>query len=133
MGRQKGGTACGVQAESEEIMMTRNGKIYLGTIITAAIILTLILIMAVPASADNKEDDIPTVEKVMDIDGTKSVLFYCNETGSYLIYSKKSGNWVELQSDEGEWEYLERPVGDENSPIVIYGKSVKGVSRNEAE
>lgn len=47
----------------------------------------------VKAQAIEKES--PIIEKIENIEGTKSDLYYCNATDAYLIYSKKDG-WIEL-------------------------------------
>lgn len=72
---------------------------------------------------DQNEAD---VEKVSDIAGTKSALYYCTTTDHYLIYSKKSGNWLEL-SDEGEILEL-RPA---DAPIPEPSASINGIEADK--
>ncbi len=105
-------------------MLTRNGKIYLGTILALSVILTIIMIMSmvVTASADPKLEDGPAVERIENIEGTKSELFYCNETGTYLIYSRKGGTWYELRGDDDGYEEL--PIYIDDSGQSSSGKTV---------
>lgn len=61
----------------------------------------LAVVLNCTVKAQASENELPIVEKVESISGTKSDLYYCNATDTYLIYSKKHG-WVELtQSESG--------------------------------
>jgi hypothetical protein len=84
-------------------------KYYLGFLI----VLCLFMSIVVCKLAHAEDIDEPILEKVESIDGTKSMLYYCNDTGSYVIYSKKSGGWYELSDGEG-WTLLqEEPTEEE--------------------
>lgn len=116
-------------------------KYYLGFLI----VLCLFMSIVVCKLAHAEDIDKPILEKVESIDGTKSVLYYCNDTGAYVIYSKKSGGWYELSDGEGwtplqelpedptEEEPTEEPTEEEPTeddpifvnPIVDGAKGVK--------
>jgi hypothetical protein len=91
--------------------MKRN--LYLvATMIIIVLFAVLVCATNVRAGNENEYSFRGHVEKLEEIDGTKSALFYFNKTDTFLIYSKKSGQWFEISRKDAE-----------NSDVTVSGNN----------
>ena len=76
--------------------LTDREKITLVKILVTCIIAAFALFyFANTVNAQNMGDD-TMLEYIEDVEGAKSIMYYCDETDTYLIYSKKSGEWFNV-------------------------------------
>jgi hypothetical protein len=81
--------------------MKRN-MYFVATAIIVILFAILVSATSVKAWDENEFSFRGHVEKLEEIDGTKSALFYFNKTDTFLIYSKKSGQWFEISRKDAE-------------------------------
>lgn len=64
-------------------------------LVTCIIAVFALFYFANNVNAQNMGDD-EFLEYIEDVEGAKSIMYYCDETDTYLIYSKKSGEWFNV-------------------------------------
>ena len=83
-------------------------KLYLVAMAIIAVLFTVIVCATNVRAGDENE----YIEKLEEIDGTKSTLFYFDTTDTFLIYSKKNGQWFEISEKDAE-DSMETESDDE--------------------
>lgn len=80
--------------------------------LVATMIIIVLFAVLVCATNVRAGDENEYIEKLEEIDGTKSTLFYFDTTDTFLIYSKKNGQWFEISEKDAE-DSMETESGDD--------------------